>query len=664
MQRNILRPATAGVAILVTIALVAFNIDRIGQEAIGQMPDATVARDLSDLLLHYAFLPRLAVSLLAGASLGLAGVLFQQVLQNPLAAPDTLAVSSGAQLALVIGVLMTPVFKAEHPVFLAMAGAFVAWGLIALLGTRRRSSTLTLILAGFIASFALGAVASLLVLLNQEYMTSLLIWGAGSLVQTDWEGVWTLGICLLPAIAIVAVLGRSLLIIGLGDQAAGNLGVSLRFAKPLLLALAVLLSASVVAVVGVIGFVGLAAPHLARVLGANAFKSRLIASPLAGAAIFTLVDQVLQAAPMEEVNALPTGAVTALIGAPVLILLLRQLPVVVLEGVEPAPLTARAPDRRLGSVFAVLAALLFATLAVALLVGRGPDGFYFGTAFDTGSIDWRLPRVVGSAAAGLALGVAGCLVQRLFANPMASPEILGIGGGVAVGLVVVLLISAQAGASLQFGGALAGAAVVTALVVILGGHRGFSPERLLLIGIAITALLNATTLLFLALGDPRIGQVLAWLSGSTYRVTPGLAFSVLGVALAVMACAMPLSRWLEILPFGPEVATSMGLPVAFARLVVVALTAMATAAAALIIGPMSFVGLLAPHLAAQTGLRRAWAQLCGAAVVGSALVVFADWIGRVIFAPTELPAGLLAVLIGASIVALASLPTPLRSRME
>jgi iron complex transport system permease protein len=137
----------------------------------------------------------------------------------------------------------------------------------------------------------------------------------------------------------------------------------------------------------------------------------------------------------------------------------------------------------------------------------------------------------------------------------------------------------------------------------------------------------------------------------------------MAIALAVMACAMPLSRWLEILPFGPEVAKSMGLPVAFARLVVVALTAAATAAAALIVGPMSFVGLLAPHLAAQTGLRRAWAQLCGAAIIGSALVIFADWVGRVIFAPTELPAGLLAVLIGAGVVAIAAVPSPFKSRV-
>lgn len=663
MQRNVLRPAIAGASILLTIALVALNVHRIDLEAVRQMSDASGATEMASLLLDYAFLPRLAVSLLAGAALGLAGVLFQQTLQNPLAAPDTLAVSSGAQLALVIGVLAAPVFKAEHPVLLAIAGAFAAWGLIALLGMRRKSSTLTLILAGFIASFAIGAIASLLVLLNQQYMTSLLIWGAGSLVQTDWSGAWTLGVCLLPAVALVAFLGRPLLIIGFGDQAAGNLGVSLRFVKPVLLALAVLLSASVVAVAGVIGFVGLAAPHLARVLGANGFRARLIGSPIAGAVVLTLVDQMLQASTLDEVNALPTGAVTALIGAPMLILLLRRLPVVALEGVETAPFVARVAALRPGRIFAMLVALLLLALAVALFVGRGPDGLYLGATLDGGTFDCRLPRVVGSAAAGLALGVAGCLVQRLFANPMASPEILGIGGGVAMGLVVVLLVSTQAGASLQFAGALAGAAIVTGLVATFGSHRGFSPERLLLIGISITALLNATTLLFLALGDPHIAQVLAWLSGSTYRVTPELALSVAAIAIAVMACAMPLSRWLEILPFGPAVAAGMGLPVAFARLVVVALTAAATAAAALVVGPMSFVGLLAPHLAARTGLRRAWAQLVGAALIGSALLVFADWVGRVVFAPTELPAGLLAVLMGACVVALASVPMPFRSRI-
>lgn len=629
--------AAAGLALVLVAGLAAYNVGSFGGTA-----------EARSLVLGYAFLPRLCIALLCGAALGLAGVLFQQLLQNPLAAPDTLGVTSGAQLSLTLGILYLPELQARHPALFAVAGAFFAWGLIALVARKRDPGPITLILTGFIVSFTFGSIASLLMMLNQEYLTSLLIWGAGSLAQTDWRSVEMLAPALALAAIVVAALARPLLILGFGDHAAGSLGVSLRLARPVLVATAVLLSAAAVAAVGVIGFVGLAAPHLARVLGAQKLGARLVLAPLAGAALVALVDQAVQALSDEQSAALPTGAITALLGAPLLILLLRRVPTLTLERSIGGG-GGTAPRRSPRSTLLALGLLALASVALALLVGRTPAGFAFGLSLDQGAFIWRLPRVVGAAGAGIALGVAGCLVQRLFANPMASPEVLGIGGGVAVGLIAALLWSAEAGVGLQFAGAFCGALTVAALLALFGNRRGFVPERLLLVGIAVTALLNAVTLLFLALGDPRLGQVLAWLAGSTYRMTPGLAWAVLAVALATLALSLPWGRWLDVLPFGDEVARSVGVPVRLARLVLLALATAAAAAAAMVVGPMSFVGLLAPYLANATGLNRGLPQLLGAAAIGVALVVFADWTGRVVFAPTELPAGLLAILIGTAI---------------
>jgi iron complex transport system permease protein len=616
---------------LVVIAgLIATNIANVGGS------DAVRA-----LLLDYAYWPRLAVALLAGAALGLAGVLMQQVLQNPLAAPETLGANAGAHLALTIGLLAAPALHAAHPELLAIAGAFIAWGLIAAVGWRSRDPT-TLILTGFIVSFALGSISSLLMLLNQQYLASMFIWGAGSLVVDGWTNVGQLALRVAAGAIVVTMQARPLLIIGFGEQQAKSLGLT-KLLKPLLLATAVLLSASVAAAVGIIGFVGLAAPHLARVLGAEKLGERLIAAPLAGAALVLLVDQLIQLLPPEQAANLPTGAVTALIGAPMLILLLRRVPRLMLEaGGGIAMGLGGGNAKRPVVVLASLAMALALVLALALLIGRAPAGFgLYPEAFA-----WRLPRVVAACGAGLGLGVAGCLVQRLFANPMASPEILGIGGGVAMGLIAVLLLFADASAGLQLFGATLGALIVTGAILLTGLDRGFTPERLLLTGIAITALLDASSLLFLALGDPRSGQVLAWLSGSTYWVALDFAVIVLVAGLAGLALSALAIRWLEILPLGATMATSLGMPLGAARLIVLVLGAVTTAAASLIVGPMSFVGLLAPHLAGLFGLRRAGPQLFGAAMVGAALVVFADWVGRVVFAPTELPAGVLSVLIG------------------
>lgn len=646
---------SGGALVAAILFLVASNIGQIAPDAVWLGLGGTGGERGQSLLLQYAFFPRLVVSLLAGAALGLSGVLFQQVLQNPLAASETLGVSAGAQLALTFGLLVAPVFQARHPEIFAVLGAFAAWGLIAAIAWRRREDPMTLILTGFVANFALGSVAMLMLMLNQEYLSSLFIWGAGSLAQSGWDGVSFLAPRLLVCGIVVALMVKPLLILGFGDQSARSLGVSLGLVRPLLLAIAVFLSASVVATVGVIGFVGLAAPHIARLAGAERLGARLAVAPVAGAVIVMAIDQAVQFLMGPQSTLIPTGAITALLGAPLLIFLLRRIPAVALEGVGRGMPGLAPTVRPRSATRSLLLALIFAfavALAIAAFVGRTPEGFAIGFDIAGGAFDWRLPRVLAAAGAGLALGLAGCLVQRLFANAMASPEILGVGGGVAVGLIGALLLSPAAGYGMQLAGAIIGALGVMGIVLLLGGHRGFTPERLLLIGVAVTALLNAAVLLFLVIGDPRAGQVLAWLTGSTYRVTLDLALAITAIGLAGLAAAAPLARLLDILPLGHDVAKGLGVPVSVARLAILLIAALTTAAAALIIGPLSFVGLLAPHLAALAGLRRAAAQLFGSALLGAALVTFADWVGRIVFAPTETPAGITAVLIGTLAISL------------
>jgi len=151
-----------GAGTVLVAALVLLNLDRLLPTTGLSGLFGGEALPLTDgLILNYAYWPRLLTALLAGAALGLAGVIFQQVLQNPLAASETLGVSAGAHLALTLGLLLAPTLQSVHPEFFAVAGAFSAWGLIALIARRYRGDPLTLILTGFVVSFALGAVSSL-----------------------------------------------------------------------------------------------------------------------------------------------------------------------------------------------------------------------------------------------------------------------------------------------------------------------------------------------------------------------------------------------------------------------------------------------------------------------------------------------------------------------
>ncbi|NPE69167.1 iron chelate uptake ABC transporter family permease subunit, partial [Dickeya dadantii] len=147
--------------------------------------------------------------------------------------------------------------------------------------------------------------------------------------------------------------------------------------------------------------------------------------------------------------------------------------------------------------------------------------------------------------------------------------------------------------------------------------------------------------------DPRGGRLLTWLSGSTYQVTATQAFTSVAVALLALLVVPLCQRWLRMLPLGVTTTRSLGVPVTPVRLLILLLAAVLTAVATMTVGPMSFVGLMAPHMARMLGFNRVIPQLAYSALVGGGLIVLADWFGRMLLFPNQIPAGLLATFIGA-----------------
>ncbi|PMR67587.1 Fe(3+)-hydroxamate ABC transporter permease FhuB [Halomonas heilongjiangensis] len=602
-------------------------------------------RSRDALLLHYSWWPRLVIALLAGSGLALAGVLMQQVLRNPLAAPTTLGVASGANLALMVATLMAPGLLLHGREWVALLGGGLTMGLVFLLAWRRGLAPMVVVLAGLVVNLYVGALAMALLLFHQEALKGLLIWGAGSLSQTGWDGVVFLG----PRLAIGALLAwlllRPLAVLELDDASARSLGVSLKHLRLAGLGLAVFITGCVVSVVGVIGFIGLAAPNIVRLAGARRLGQRLLWSPLLGALLLATTDLLLQRFSGALPTLIPTGATTAALGAPLLLWLIPRLK---LTGDQP-PGMAHALGQRHpapGRLATGLALLLSLTAAAALLVGQTAAGWQWLSTNDWGVLEWRLPRLLAAAGSGVMLAIAGTIVQRLAANPMASPEVLGISGGSAIALIgAIFLLPSPGNLTLVAAGTL-GALITLALLVILNRRGGVLPERLLLTGVAITALFDAVRGIVLSGGDPRGQQVIAWLSGSTYYVDLNSAVIVAGLAVALAVAAHPFSRWLDILPLGAATARALGMRLDRARLALLLLVALLTACATLVVGPLSFVGLLAPHLARLLGFSRARMHLLGAALVGALLMVLADWLGRQWLFPQEIPAGLVASLLG------------------
>ncbi|KKA43707.1 Fe(3+)-hydroxamate ABC transporter permease FhuB [Salinivibrio sp. KP-1] len=596
------------------------------------------------VVMHLTWWPRLVTALLAGACLGLAGTLMQQVLRNPLASPSTLGVANGASLALMLATLYAPWLLTWSSVMVAMSGGVLTMLVVFALAWRRGLSPTVVVIAGLILNLYCGALSTVLLLMNQEALHGMMVWGAGSMVQTDWHSVQALLPRVGLAVVLILALLKPLTVLSLSDEGAKSLGVSLAKIRVIALGLSVLLTAWVVSLIGVIGFVGLAAPAIARLCGARKLITRLSLAMILGALMLAATDLAVQLLPGRRAMMVPTGAATAALGAP---LLLWLLPRVSLGNRQRQQMHAGTPTPRqdwpLGRtlMLLVLGVVIFAT------VSRQSEGWqWLALSGDWSLLEWRLPRLLAAALAGGVLAVAGAVLQRLSANPMASPEVMGISAGTALGLIVTIFAGMGASMLSLYIGGLIGAGATLALIVLLNRKTGFQPEKVLLTGVAIAALMQAVQSFLMAGGDPRAYQVLAWISGSTYYVTDSTVTTLALVAAVLVALGLMCQRWLDILPLGGETAQSLGVKVGRARMLLLALVAVMTVSATLVVGPLSFVGLMAPHIARSWGAKNARAHMITAGLIGMGLMLFADWLGRQWLYPQEMPAGIIASLIG------------------
>lgn len=605
-------------------------------------PDINV---IEQMMFHYSLLPRLVISLLVGAGLGLVGVLFQQVLRNPLAEPTTLGVATGAQLGITVTTLWA-IPGAMAAQFAALTGACIVGALVFGVAWGKRLSPVTLILAGLVVSLYCGAINQLLVLFHHDQLQSMFLWSTGTLTQTDWSGVQRLWPQLLGGVMLTLLLLRPLTLMGLDDGVARNLGLALSLARLAALTLAIVLSALLVNAVGIIGFIGLFAPLLAKMLGARRLLPRLILAPLIGALILWLSDQVIiwLSRVWMEVS---TGSVTALIGAPLLLWLLPRLRSMSAPDMNVSNRVAAERQHVAGYALAGLVILLLGAY-VALSLGRDAHGWSWasGALLDE-LMPWRWPRILAALIAGVMLAVAGCIIQRLTGNPMASPEVLGISSGAAFGVVLMLfLVPGNAFGWLLPTGSL-GAAGTLLIIMIAAGRGGFSPHRMLLAGMALSTAFTMLLMMLQASGDPRMAEVLTWISGSTYNASEEQVLRT-GVVMVILLAIAPLCRrWLTILPLGGDTARAVGMALTPSRIALLLLAACLTATATMTIGPLSFVGLMAPHIARMLGFRRTLPHMVMSALAGGLLLVFADWCGRMLMFPYQIPAGILSTFIGA-----------------
>ena len=259
-------------------------------------------------------------------------------------------------------------------------------------------------------------------------------------------------------------------------------------------------------------------------------------------------------------------------------------------------------------------------------------------------MDLRLPRALTAFGVGGLLAVAGVLMQVLLRNPLAEPYILGTSGGAAVAALLAMMLGL--GATFVDLSAFAGAMAATLLVFsIAQGSGNWTPARLLLTGVVLAAGFSAATTLLLALSpDQNLRGMLFWLVGDlSFSYAPAQSLWLLAI---ITAAGLIAARHLNVLARGDLQAAIVGLPVAGFRLIIFAVTALATAISVTTVGVIGFIGLVIPHLIRILAGSDHRIVLPASALAGGTLLVIADTLARTVLAPRQLPVGALTATIG------------------
>lgn len=271
-------------------------------------------------------LPRTLTAALVGAALAASGATFQALLRNPLAEPYILGVSGGAAVGAVGVIVLGWAARASWVLPLAaFGGALLAIFLVARIAATvgRSLDTAVLLLAGVVVgSFFNACILLALTLTDAESFRSAIFWMMGSFAGTNWNSVLVFTLYFLPGLLLLTALGRALNLMAVGEETATYLGISVEMVKVVAFGTASLLTAAAVAIAGVIGFVGLVVPHVIRLLWGSDYRFLIPAAATLGAAFLASADAIARvaAAPTE----LPVGVVTAFIGVPFFIWLLRR----------------------------------------------------------------------------------------------------------------------------------------------------------------------------------------------------------------------------------------------------------------------------------------------------------------------------------------------------
>lgn len=602
-------------------------------------------------------LPRAVMAILAGGALAVSGVILQTLTKNPLAEASTMGIHSGAYFFLIASAIFLPKGLLTHSLLITFIGGAVTALFVYRIAGGRKSTPLRMALAGMVVTLMLSAFTGTMQLFYENETAGLFLWGAGSLIQNNWDGVQFTLPFVAVAFVVLLLMSRKLNVLLLGDEVAVGLGEKLELTRFIAFVAAIFLTAVTVTIVGPIGFVGLVAPHLMRMIGYNKHFPLLLSSFLWGGVLLLGADVIGRV--IDPTGAeLPVGAVTAMIGSPWLIYLVFRMMNSKKYMTNGNANTSGVRSRYFSYKKVLIVSSLLCALTIVLGVIIGSNDYIYSiknvlsgqlTEFDKNMMmNLRMPRMLVAAIAGACLAVSGLVFQGVLRNPLADPAVIGISSGAGVGALTIMYVFPALPSFFLPVGAFIGGLVAVGIVLFFSWRSGFNPTALILIGIGVSALGSAIIQVFIVRANLNVAAALTWLSGSTYAKGWGhLENIILYPSLILIPIIFYYMKQLDVLVLGDELATGLGQHVNKIRLILIILATLLAAVNIAAVGTIAFLGLVAPHLARLfVGSNHRKLFFCSI-LFGATLLCIADFIGRTITYPKEIPSGLVVAVLGA-----------------
>ena len=605
-------------------------------------------------IVRHLRLTRLTIGIIAGAGLGVSGVLFQSLMRNPLASATTLGINAGAYFTVIFFAVFIPSNMVEVAFLPSFLGAVGTAAIVYYLSGGRKVNPIQMALAGVSVSLVFSSMTAALQILFTNETSGLFLWGSGSLAQSSWIGTQFVFPIVLICLISALIISSKLDVLLLGDDVATSLGVNIIFYRNTGILIGVLFTSAIITVVGPIGFVGLIAPHIMKQLGFKKHGHLIILSLIWGSVILVGADVLSRLFTMSSYE-LPVGAFTALFGAPWIIYLAYKTGKRFTNSSQGLIIDTQAKKYSYKLLIVTIVVLIIITLIISLRFGGQEYSFKEIISILLGKGDTvsnliinqiRLPRILTALLAGVVLGISGFLLQTVLKNPLADPSILGVTPGAALGALMFLYFIPSASKYLIAISAFFGAVIISAAIFMISRKSKFNPPMLVLVGMAVTALCSAGITIIIV--NTKVGKAasLVWLAGSTYASS----WSDVIVLTVTLVLLFPLSwllgKDLDSMILGDEVAVGIGTDVIRVRVLASLIGILLAAVAVSTVGTVGFIGLLAPHMSRLLAGLKHRKTIIITALMGGLILLISDYIGKMVIYPNEVPSGLVVAVIG------------------